>query len=170
MQEYIKIPKKRISILIGSGGTVKKEIEYRTKTKLDIAADSTDIEITGSDADGLMKARDIVTAVGRGFKPRTALRLLKDDCCFDMISLTGENENTVKRLMARVIGRNGAVRRKIESGTDTKLCIFGKTVSFIGGYNEVRRAKELVGMILNGRPLPKVFGAMLDQKREKEKE
>jgi len=164
MAEYVKIPKQRIPILIGTDGAVKKEIERRTGSKIDIVPGSTDIEITGKRAQDLMKARDIVTAIGRGFEPGKAMLLLGDDCVFDMLTLKGETENTVKRLMARVIGRRGSVRRKIERSTGARLCIFGKTVSFIGSPEQARRARELVEMILDGRPLQKVFVAMTEQK------
>jgi len=164
MIEYIKIPKQRKSILIGRNGAVKKDIENRTGTKIDIASDSCDIDIKGDKPDKVIKAREIVTAIGRGFEPRIAMRLLDKDCSFDMIRLRGETQNTVKRLMARVIGRGGSVKRKIEHQTRAKLCVYGKTVSFIGTYEENHAARALVEMILEGRPLPKVFGRMQDMK------
>jgi len=163
MHEYIKIPKKRIAVLIGSRGSVKAELEKRTGTKIVIVPDSTDIEITGDDAEGFIMARDIVVAIGRGFRPKIALQLLKEDIIFEMVSLKSETENTVKRLMARVIGRRGSVRRRIEKSTGVKLSVFGKTVSFIGGFDDVQAAKRLVNMILSGRPLPKVFGELFER-------
>ena len=34
MQEYLKVPKERIAVLIGKNGETRKEIEKTTKTKL----------------------------------------------------------------------------------------------------------------------------------------
>jgi ribosomal RNA assembly protein len=166
MHEFVRIPKQRIRVLIGKGGSIKSEIEGSTGTKISIVPGSSDVEIAGEDAPGVLRARDIVTAIGRGFAPRIALWLLKEDSCFDTVSLKDETENTVKRLMARVIGKGGSAKRKIERNTGAKLCIFGKTVSFVGSHENVRRARKFVEMLLDGRPHAKVFAAMLDQREE----
>ncbi len=160
MIEFIKIPGQRKSVLIGRDGNIKKEIESRTGTTISISLDSCEVEIRGDDPEKVRIARDIVTAIGRGFTPKRAMRILNKNCCFEIISLRHETRNTVKRLMARVIGRNGSVKRKIEKSTGARLCIFGKTVSFIGTYEENRAARKLVKMLLEGKLHAKVFAVM----------
>ena len=157
MIEYVKIPKQRKAALIGKNGSVKKEIEKISGVKLDIAPDSSDVKIDGNEPDRFIRVRDVVTAIGRGFDPRTAMKLLGDDCHFEKISLKNETENTIKRLMARIIGRKGSIKRKIQKITGSKICVYGKTVSFIGGRDENLAARKLVEEILEGKPLAKIF-------------
>lgn len=81
-EEYVKIPKDRIAVLIGKKGQTKKEIEKRTKTKITIDSETGEVWITSTketeDPLAVWKARDIVLAIGRGFSPERAFRLLNE--------------------------------------------------------------------------------------------
>jgi len=46
-----------------------------------------EVFVSGEDALGLYTARGIIKAIGRGFSPEHALRLLNDDCLFELIEL-----------------------------------------------------------------------------------
>jgi len=165
MLKVVKISKQRIPVLIGKDGKVRKGIEDKTGTEINVIPDSTNVEIRGGQNEGFSKAKDIVAAIGRGFSPRAAFRLLDEECTLDMISLKNETGNTMKRLMARVIGRRGSVKRRIEKSTGARICVYGKTISFIGEYDENAAARELVEMLLEGRPHAKVFARMQEMKK-----
>ena len=72
LDTFIKIPKERVGILIGPEGKVKQYIEEKLQVKLKIESEG-DVTITlsekATDPSLLLKAKDVVTAIGRGFAP-----------------------------------------------------------------------------------------------------
>ena len=63
MVEYsyeLKVPKNRVAVIIGKEGSIKKEIEESTNTKLDIDSKEGDVVASGEDALGLYTAREII--------------------------------------------------------------------------------------------------------------
>lgn len=145
--EIVRVPEERKPALIGKDGRSKALIERKAGVELRIKED---VEIEGP-PERILAAKDIVKAIGRGFSPKDALGLLKDEHQLIVISLKGEKENTIKRLMGRVIGRRGATRHIIERETGAKLAVYGKTVSIIGDDESAWKAKEAVEELLSGR-------------------
>lgn len=147
MIETVMIPDERKNVLIGKGGSVKKQIESATSTKITI---KDGIIIEGGSLD-VIKTQQIIRAIGRGFSPDNALLLLDEEYQLVVISLTGETPNTIKRLFARVIGKDGRTRRKIEHSTGSLISVYGKTASIIGKGKELETAKNAVEQLLQGR-------------------
>jgi len=145
--EEVSVPEERKPVLIGRGGKTKEEIEKRTGTDISIGVY---VKIEGS-VDGLLKAQNIVSAIGRGFSPKHAFRLLDENCQLDVITLREENDKTRRRLMARVIGREGNSRKIIEKETGTFISVYGKTVSIIGLPEETELARKAVEALLEGK-------------------
>ncbi|MBI4143366.1 RNA-processing protein, partial [Candidatus Woesearchaeota archaeon] len=91
MVEYsyeLKVPKNRVAVIIGKEGSIKKDIEESTKTKLNIDSKEGDVFVSGEDALGLYTAREIIKAIGRGFNPEVAKLLLKPDYVFEVIDVS----------------------------------------------------------------------------------
>lgn len=143
----VMIPEERKSVLIGKDGRVKKQLEEKTKTKVTVEFD---VSIEGESLD-VLKAQQIVKAIGRGFSPEKAFLLLDDEYQLNVISLSGETPNTIKRLFARVIGRQGKTRRKIEQCTEAYISVYGKTVSIIGKSSDLGVATRAIEQLLEGR-------------------
>jgi len=78
--KHVTVPSDRIGVLIGEGGETMREIEERAEVRLDIDSEtgSVRVESVGDPIVGL-NGPDIVKAIGRGFAPEDALRLLEDD-------------------------------------------------------------------------------------------
>ncbi len=148
MIEEVNIPDERKPVLIGKEGSVKDEIEDRTETKITIKEC---IIVDGEDPIMVMKAAEIVRAIGRGFAPEKAMLLISEDYELRIVTLQAENENTRKRLMSRVIGSKGATRKILENDTNCLISVYGKTVSLIGKLEEVLKAEEAVRFLLQGR-------------------
>lgn len=146
--ESVAIPEERKAVLIGHEGKTKRQIEVKTKTNIKI---NDIIEVSGESLD-VYKTIKIIKAIGRSFSPPKALLLLKDDFDLDVMSLQGETKNTIHRLMARVIGRRGLTRRKLEKKTHTCISIYGKTVAVIGKPEDTKIAHEAIGALLSGSP------------------
>ena len=113
----VTIPQDRIGALVGEEGEIKQRIESTFRAKLNINSESGIVELTlvseEGDAASLLKARDIVTAIGRGFSPDRAFALRDDEIILDIIDLReifGRNEDTISRIKGRVIGRGGKTR------------------------------------------------------------
>ncbi len=148
MIEIVRVPDERKSVLIGKDGRVRGMIEKGTGTKI-LVSDA--VEISGDDSLNLLKAKDIVTAIGRGFSPGKARRLLEEGCELRVISLDGESLKKRKRLFGRVIGKAGRCREKIERETGASVCIYGKTLSLIGTPDELGPAEDAIEELLSGK-------------------
>jgi len=115
-----------------------------------------------------MQAREIVRAIGRGFPPEVALRLLQDDVYLDILDLqdfVGKKPNHLERVRSRLIGTHGKTRIIIEENTGASMRIEGDTVGLLGEIHEVRLAREAVEMIITGAPHSAVY-KMLERRRK----
>lgn len=146
----VRIPEDRVGVLIGEGGETKDRIEEDTSTELEIEDDN-NIRIEGEVLDE-MTAQKIVKAIGRGFNPDKALKLVEENYEYHHLDISkfADTQSSQERLKGRVIGRDGEARRHIENMTEIDLSVYGKTVGFIGPIQNIEVAQEAVKMLLNG--------------------
>jgi ribosomal RNA assembly protein len=155
---FVRIPKERVGVLVGPDGKVKQNIEEKLMVELRIESEAGGVTIVLSertnDPSLLFRAKDVVTAVGRGFSPEHAFRLLRnEDDIFDFIDFRvvfGRSESDIKRVKGRIIGANGKTRKLIEELTDASVVVYGHTVGFIGTFEQVDVARNAVQMLING--------------------
>ena len=148
MIEAVRVPDDRKAAVIGRGGRTREMIEKATRTQITV---SDDVEIDGEDVLMVLMAKEMVTAIGRGFSAKDAMKLRQEGCELRTISLEGENERKRKRLFGRVIGREGRSRELIEKETGASLCVRGKTLCMIGTPEELDPAQEAVEKLLQGK-------------------
>jgi len=151
MYEYkLLIPKERVGVLVGDKGKVKRLIERKTETSLEIYEE--EILIKGEDSYNAYICQLIVKAIGRGFHPKDALTLTKEGYTFEVIDIMdfARNQHDKFRLRGRVIGEDGKTRRHIERETNCRVTIFGKTIGVIGQSEDVRTTIEAITMLLEG--------------------
>ncbi len=163
----LKIPEERVAVLIGTNGSTKKQIEEETGCSLDVT--DGDVTITGSDGLTLYTAKEIVHAIARGFNPKIALLLLKQDYAIEIINMkdiAGKSKNTMQRIKGRVIGKGGKAREEIERLTDCHISVYGKTIGIIGEQVQVMAAREAVAMLLSGSMHKTVFRFLEKKKKE----
>jgi ribosomal RNA assembly protein len=174
---YLKIPTERVGVLVGPEGTTKKNIEKRLSVELLIDSQSGGITITltekATDPSMLFKAKDVVTALGRGFSPEHAFRLIRDEeAMLDVIDLRtvfGRSETDIKRIKGRIIGMNGKTRQIIEELTDTNVAVYGHTVSIIGTIEQAEAAREAIQMLVKGSMHATVYRFLHRKRRELKK-
>jgi ribosomal RNA assembly protein len=160
---YARIPEDRVGVLIGPGGRTKREIRARTEAQIDIDAEEGEVRITAPDSDPIraMKARDIVLAIGRGFSPERAMRLLKDHTYLGVLDIkftTGHREKAALfRIRARAIGTHGRARSRIEELSGCSMSVYGSTVALIGEEEQLERATRAVELLLKGSEHSTVF-------------
>ncbi len=172
-QLFARIPKERIGVLIGANGSVKEYIERKLPVKLDINSETGDVIITlkegAEDPSLLFKAKDVVLAIGRGFSPERAFRLLDEEDCIleiiDLRSILGRSESALKRIKGRIIGRDGKTRAIIEEMSGALVSVYGHTVAIIGDFDQVSVAREAVNMLINGSEHASVY-RFLQRKRQ----
>jgi ribosomal RNA assembly protein len=174
MTTHVRIPMERVAVLIGPKGEVKRYIEDRTGTKLEIDSKDGSVEVheEGSeDPFKAMRAAEIVKAIGRGFSPERAFALLRDDFYFNLVDITeyvGKKPSHVRRLRARIIGTSGKTRRIIEELSESSLSIYGNTIAIIGDDWGTDVARRAIDMLLSGSEHRSVY-SFLEKMRRKRK-
>ena len=166
----VRIPGERIGVLIGKSGETKELIEKRTGVKLLIDSEEGDVEIDhshASDPSMAIVVSNIVTAIGRGFSPSKAIKLLENDCYFEVLDIrdyVGKKVEHVERMRARVIGTHGKTREIFEELTGADISIYGNTVAIIGTSVALDIARRGMDMLLSGSEHAAVYG-FLEGKR-----
>ena len=174
---FVKVPKERIGALIGPDGRVKERIEKKLGIEIGIDSETGDVTLTlapnSEDPSVLFRAKEVVTAVGRGFAPERASRLIQDEDALleviDLRELLGRSPADIERIKGRVIGQEGKTRRIIEELTDADVSVYGHTVSIIAGAEEMDIAREAIRMLLEGRQHNTVYRFLHNKRRELKK-
>ena len=165
-----------MGVLIGREGATKARVEDAFKAQLLIQSQSGVVEIIpregSDDPTTILRARDVILAIARGFSPDRALKLIDDDIVLDIIDLRetfGKNERDIARLKGRVIGREGKIRRLIEEMTDAKVSVYGHTIALLGEYETVTAAREAIELLLKGKQHSTVYKLLRKIKSESKK-
>ena len=174
---FVKVPRERVGALIGPNGRVKASIEKELSVELRIDSQTGDIEITlmpnAQDPTVLFRAKEVILAIGRGFSPEHAFRLLEDDEAvlevIDLRETVGRSQSDMKRLKGRVIGKEGKTRRIIEELTEATVSVYGHTVSIIGDMDQADAAKEAIRMLIRGSLHRTVYRFLHRKRRELKK-
>jgi ribosomal RNA assembly protein len=150
MKEFVLLNEDRARILRNKIEWIKK-IESLSNCK--ISLEDQEVIIEGEDAFVLMKVKEVFKALNRGFDLDSALYLLDDNYFLDIIDIKDyvEKKERQIQLKGRIIGREGTIKKMIEEKTGTKICIYGKTISIIGKWENLQIAKKAIEMILEGR-------------------
>ena len=163
--EMVKIPEKRKRALL----SCKKIIEKKAKVSLEI---SDSVFIDGEPIQE-MTAADVVKAIGRGFDPESAFLLFDEEFSLEVINLPdiiGPNRNRLEIVKGRIIGRYGSSRKKIEELAHVAVTVYGKTVSIIGKWENVNKAKESIMLLASGSKHGTAYRVLNhDRKRQKGK-
>jgi ribosomal RNA assembly protein len=169
---FVKIPQERVGVLVGTNGEVKKRLEEKTGTAIDIDSKSGDVTIDDSKAEDpilALKCADMVKAMGRGFSPEKAMNLLSDDVYFTLMDIrdyVGKDKKHVRRVRGRVIGQRGKTRRLIEELIGVFVSVYGNTIGVIGGRVEMGIAVHAIELLLSGSEHSTVYGFLEKKRRE----
>jgi ribosomal RNA assembly protein len=173
-EKIVRIPSDRVGALIGKSGKVKSQIEKMCFVKITVDSESGEVEIASDGAvDQIQpfKAMEVITAIGRGFSPQNALKLMKDDNALHVIDLrefAGKSPQQIERIKGRLIGEGGRARTNMENLTNTNICVYGKTVSIIGEPHQIKIAITAISALSSGSKHSAVYGR-LEANRRREK-
>ena len=154
---YLKIPRDRVGVLIGPKGKAKRRIESYFGVTIEVESESGSVEITRNpgnrDFTAVFTVRNVVKAIGRGFSPRRAEILAKEDFDLHIIDLgefVGDSKSAIARVKGRIIGKNGRSRELIEELTETRISVYGGTVAYIGNPEGLEAAREALMKLIKG--------------------
>ena len=175
MQSSTRIPRDRISVLIGKKGETRKAIEEASGACLKISSRDGEVLIDWTESDRYdplvaLKLPEVIRAIGRGMAPSRAIQLLDDEQflqIFDIRDFVGKRGNQLKRMRARLIGRNGRFREQIEEHSGCEISIYGSTVVVIGEDEGLRIAAGAVERILTGSEHGTVLRFLEKERRSK---
>jgi ribosomal RNA assembly protein len=170
--KYLKIPMERVGVLIGHNGEIKKDLETRSGLKLEINSKDGEVIINDHKSkDPLMTLvmENVIKAIGRGFSPEKAELLFKDDAdffIFDLHDYVGKKDTHIRRLKSRVIGKEGKTKRVLEELTDSKISVYGHTISIISEMEKMNILKKSIDLLLTGSKHATVYRFVESQMKE----
>lgn len=168
--KIVRIPKERVGALIGHGGETKRFLEERTGLRLEVDNEEGEVSFDETKTDDPLlplKLMDVIRAIGRGFAPHKAFRLLDDDEYLEIMNIddyVGKSNNQLVRVRARVIGSGGKTRRIIEDLVGVHISVYGDTVGIIGNSVQMPIARAAVDMLMSGSEHSTVY-RFLERKR-----
>jgi len=144
MKYSLLLPKERERVL-------KKDVIEKIEKELGVKIhkNENEVEIEGESLE-VLKAINVIKAIANGFSPENAFLLFDENNVLEIIEIPGDKD-TRTRIKARIIGKNGLVRRNIERYTNCKVSVYEKTVSIIGPLEKVQIAKEAIEMLISGK-------------------
>ncbi len=156
METYVLMNKPRYNSF-KNASKIREEFEMRG-IKIEDEGDGS-IRIIGEDAYVATQAAEVLSAFNRGFSEEDSLLLFNENYEFLSIDIRdyANSKNRQIQLKGRVIGKEGKIKEQIEARTNTKISVFGKTVSIIGEYENVDRASRIIGAILEGKQFSTAF-------------
>ncbi len=154
-ERRILIPLDRVGVLIGKKGEVKARVEEACKVSLLVDGRSGEVTLRSESVEegDPFRAGNVVEAIGRGFSPQRALKLLDPGMALEVLDLrdyAGKSEKNLARIRGRIIGFEGKSRKVIEELTKCHVSVYGKTVAIIGEAAELRLAKEAIQSLAEG--------------------
>lgn len=173
MRAFI-LPAKRVAKLEKNGGAALRQLETAAGVKVTVRekeGEFADVEVDGP-TEAEWASEQVLRAIGLGFEPRHALKLLKDEFFLEQIDLEQAmhgNERGVMRQKARIIGTDGKAKKALEDLSEAKIAVGDDAiVGLLGGFEEVRAAKEAIIKLLEGRQHTSVYSYLENEKRKRE--
>lgn len=150
MKLEIEVPEDRVGAILGKEGENKRKIEEKCGCKIYVTKNIVTVDCP--DSLTLMKVKNVITAIARGFSAEIVMKLIdNEDLVFESIDLSQLiPEKAMQRILGRIIGKEGIMRKQIEDLLNVKLCIYDKYVSIIGDFESVTIAREAINMLING--------------------
>lgn len=175
-EKSVLISLDRIGALIGKSGKVKSKIEKICSVKIIVNSETGEIVVNGMGTVEEMlpfKAVEIVMAIGRGFSPEKAMRLLQGENVLHVIDLrefAGKSSSNIERIKGRIIGEGGRVRQNIEDLSGANISVYGRTVAIIGEGNQLKHAVDAISALSSGSTHGAVYNDLQEARRREKLE
>jgi ribosomal RNA assembly protein len=168
MEEKLFLEKERIGAFLGKEGKQKKEFEEKFKCQIDVESNSGEVFINGEDSVSIFILTNIISAINYGLNPKNAMKLEDENFVLDIIDVkqTIKDQEKLKKVMGRIIGKDGATRRTIEEITKCNLAIKDHFVAVVGPYENTILIHDALNMLIKGSSF-KSFYSYLERNKVK---
>ncbi|KIW26324.1 pre-rRNA-processing protein PNO1 [Cladophialophora immunda] len=162
----VPVPPHRMSPLKQSWGKIYPPLVEHLKLQVRMNVKAKAVELRTSrfttDAGALQKGEDFVRAFTLGFDVDDAVALLRLDDLYietfeikDVKTLQGEH---LGRAIGRIAGKDGKTKFAIENTSKTRVVLADSKIHILGGFQNIRIAREAVVSLILGAPPGKVYG------------
>ena len=162
----VLIPPHRMAPLKASWSKIYPPlVEYlKLQVRMNVKARAVELRTSKYTADSgaLQKGEDFVKAFSLGFEVDDAIALLRLDDLYietfeikDVKTLHGEH---LGRAIGRIAGKDGKTKYAIENASKTRVVLADQKIHILGGFKNIRIAREAICSLILGSPPGKVYG------------
>lgn len=162
----VLVPPHRMTPLKNSWGKIYPPLVEHLKLQVRMNIKSRAVELRTSryttDAGALQKGEDFIKAFTLGFDVDDAIALLRLDDLYietfeikDVKTLQGEH---LGRAIGRIAGKDGKTKFAIENTSKTRVVLADSKIHILGGFRNIRIAREAIVSLILGAPPGKVYG------------
>ncbi|CAZ79271.1 unnamed protein product [Tuber melanosporum] len=162
----ISIPPHRMTPLKSAWPKIYPPLVEHLKLQVRMNLKDKAVELRASketiDTGALQKGADFIRAFALGFDTDDAIALLRLDDLYietfevkDVKTLVGEH---LGRAIGRIAGKYGKTKFAIENTTTTRIVLADSKIHILGGFQNIRIAREAVVSLILGSPPGKVYG------------
>ena len=163
---YVTVPDEKINII----KVLIPRLEEISNTKIVFNEKTKSISVSpkNNNAYDAMKVVSVIKAIGLGFEPDDAMKLMSDDYVFEEINLkeVANSQDDLKRIKGRIIGEKGKTKKIIQEYTGVKILITDHYVGIIGRMEQVDIAKRAIEMLIKGKEHSTVYRYLDRAERE----
>jgi RNA-binding protein PNO1 len=162
----VPVPPHRMTPLKNSWPKIYPPLVEHLKLQVRMNIKSRAVELRTSryttDPSSLQKGEDFIKAFTLGFDVDDAIALLRLDDLYietfeikDVKTLQGEH---LGRAIGRIAGKDGKTKFAIENTSKTRVVLADSKIHILGGFRNIRIAREAVVSLILGAPPGKVYG------------
>ncbi|KAF8430114.1 hypothetical protein EV426DRAFT_570318 [Tirmania nivea] len=162
----VPIPPHRMTPLKSSWAKIYPPLVEHLKLQVRMNLKDRAVELRSSkhttDVSALQKGADFIRAFSLGFDVDDAIALLRlDDLyieTFEVKDVKTLNGDHLSRAIGRIAGKDGKTKFAIENTTRTRVVLADSKIHILGGFQNIRVAREAVVSLVLGAPPGKVYG------------